>query len=792
MMHRRDRNKKSLGVTSGDALRGRIALKQLSERLFVSSQAYVTSLRITTSAIAISCGAVGLWAQNPGAVPPPGVKSPARGIGQAPGLESFAVQPQKPEELIDAIDYLVRVGRDDQAVGLAQKLVDSQADTETLLRIRDRFGTGKLLTLQSTPNPRLRQLLNQFADSVAKAAFEGMRDESRIAKLIKQLGASKEETELAREGLSRAGSPVVSSLINAYLADDATPQSRRAIQQALNALQTSAVPGLVGALRHPDARARAAVAEALGEIRDHRALPWLVYQSTQAGEVGQAAGQAVMKLNHGRSVDSPLRFLTSEAASYLDRDVYFTSPNVETWVWNEKENELQSVTLDKNVAEGAIGYRLARLALNLDPNDAAAQAIALSTLLQEESDRLGAAFPKEDPAGVWAMALASGPRTLENVLKRALLTGRHEAVAVLAIKALGQVAGVNDLATGTGRPHVLVDALSSTDRRVQFEAAKTLVELDPSERFPGSSRVVPALARFIQANPQMPRAIVVNNNMVEGSNWISYLKNAGYDALLETSGRDGFMEAARRGDAELILVSTQMDPTGWDLPETVSNFKADARTAGVPLIVVGALDAKLRLRTLLSNNPGLGFMVSPANEAIARRQIDFQLAKLVVSPLTTVERVNYATQASALLSRLASEKGPNAMTAMLGSLDPHVYRSLKVRSGASTLAPVPTPDELGDLAGRVLQESLPAPERIKAAQKLAGLIQKSGVDAPAEQAQKIDELFLKLGQGGDKQLREGIAALVGVNKPDASTVADIFKKFAPLAEIYESIQKTEK
>lgn len=790
MMHRRNRKQNCLGV-SRDHTATKIAFgNRLATLRDMISEHSAKPIVIGTSVAALSSCALGLWAQNAGSVPPPGGRSATRALGQAPGLESFAVQPKTPVELIEAIDYLVRVGRDDQAVGLAQRLVDAKADTDTLLAIRDRFGTARLLSLQTTPNQRLKSLLEQFAETVATAAVEGVRDEERINRLIKALTASKEEQEVAREALARTGSQVVTPLVNALTAEDATPEMRRAIQKAMNELESSAVPGLVGALRHPDAKVKVAVAEALGEIGDHRALPWLVYASAQPGDLGKAAQNSVLQLNDGQSVASPVRYLTSEAAAYLDRDVYFSAPNVEVWAWDNDLKSLQPITLDTNVAEGAIGYRLARLALDLDPNDQAAQAIALSTLLQEESDRLGNEFPGKDASGVWSMALASGPQTLENVLKRAMLTGRHEKVAILAIKALSQLVTVNDLLTTNGRPHILLEALNSSDRRVQFEAAKALVELDPSERFPGSSRVVPALARFIQSTPQTPRAVVIHNNLTEGSNWVGYLKAAGYDALLETSGRDGFAEAARRGDAELVLVSTQMDPTGWALPETVSNFKADSRTAGVPLIVVGPLDAKLRLNTLLSRNPGVGFMVSPASQAIAQTQIAFQLKKLGIEPLSAAERLAYAKEASQLLSRLVSEKGPNAMTAMLGSLDPHVYRTLKAMNAPSEERPAQSAQARDGLFAKVAQDSLPEAERIAAAAELSSEIQKSGYGLSADQARKINEIFLQL-KSDKKPLREALSQLVGVNKPDQSTVAAIFKKFAPLAEIYEEIEKSE-
>ena len=89
-----------------------------------------------------------------------------------------------------------------------------------------------------------------------------------------------------------------------------------------------------------------------------------------------------------------------------------------------------------------------------------------------------------------------------------------------------------------------------------------------------------------------------------------------------------------------------------------------------------------------------------------------------------------------------------------------------------------------------MQDSRPEAERIAAAAELTAEIQKTGLGLPADQVKRLNELFLQL-KSDKKPLREGLAELVGVNKPDRATVAAIFKKFAPLAEIYEEIQKSE-
>jgi hypothetical protein len=158
-----------------------------------------------------------------------------------------------------------------------------------------------------------------------------------------------------------------------------------------------------------------------------------------------------------------------------------------------------------------------------------------------------------------------------------------------------------------------------------------------------------------------------------------------------------------------------------------------------------------------------------------------------MSPLSSEERVGLADESSELIRQLMTEKGPNAMTAMLGSLEPHVYRSLK--------ASLEKPEEQDEwpnrdqLLAQVLQESAPKPDRSVAALQLSGEIQRTGVGLKPAELQKVNALFIKLEQQLELELRETLASLVGVNKPDARTVGEIFLKFAPPSGIYESIQK---
>jgi HEAT repeat protein len=711
----------------------------------------------------------------------------SRVIGQAPGLESFAVQPQTPDELIKAIDYLVRVGLENQAVPLANKLAAIESDDESLDALRQSIGSSKLLALQSTGDPNLNAAMSRFVDKLNAAARTVALDPERARKLIDQLSATPEEREIAIESLARLGSSTVDEFVRELSDPNLAADKRNALQQALNRMESSAVPGLVGALRHPDKAVRASVVEALGQIGDSRALPWVVFEANRPQGAGAAASNAVADLNDGKFVDDPARFLLSEAGRYLDRDVFFGDPEVEAWFWDERDKSMKSLTMPADSARGAIGYRLAKMAMELDPQSEAAHALIVSILIDEETRRLGSEFPEKDPLGAWPMALASGPRTLGYVLKRAMLTGRHENVAVLATRALGQTLRESDLVSGNGRPHILVEALDSPDRRVQFEAAKALLKLAPSKAFPGSSRVVPTMARFLRSNPYAPRAVVINDHVGKGSDWVSYTKSMGYDAILETSSSDAFEEIAIRGDVELILLSTFLDPAGWALHETVANLKADSRTSGIPLIVVGPLDARSRLSTLLGGSHQVGFMVEPADENWAKRQIESQLARLPHEGLSADERRDYSVEAGTLLGKSAAAGDASIFAQAIQSLDTVAANRLNVPEGHSE-NPISESDR-NMLIGTVLQESASESDRILSAERLAEGIRKSIFFLDSGERDRLFETFLKLENGKAQELAAAIGRLVGSNEPGTSDISKFFERFSPGANFYDSVRE---
>ena len=228
--------------------------------------------------------------------------------------------------------------------------------------------------------------------------------------------------------------------------------------------------------------------------------------------------------------------------------------------------------------------------------------------------------------------------------------------------ALGEVIDRNALFT-IGRPHLLVDALYVPGRRLQFAATKAIVKLALTESFPGASRVVPTLARFLQ-NQLLPRVILIDANPNRGSQLAGFLINLGYDSELEIIGTLGFVGAAQPADVELILISFDLFGLGWALRDTLANLKADSRTAAIPIFIYGPLNVQFRHPNLEQDYPGIRFLVQPVDSNMLKRQIkDLPLA------MGDAEHAQYAREATELLVQVAKARnGP--LVADLSAAEP--------------------------------------------------------------------------------------------------------------------------
>jgi hypothetical protein len=685
---------------------------------------------------------------------------PPSSLAQPPGPELFAKDPRTPLELWGAVDYLIRTGQAKKAVPYLDRFMKGRPDDASLLAIRDRFGPGSILQLDD--DPATRPFVKPLADALADAARRHAYQPERLAQFVSELTKSPEEQDYAIRHLRGVGAHAVPYLVDALSQPDLAPEKRELLIHNIGRLDSTVIPGLVAVLASPDPALVAAAARALGSIGDRGAIPHLTFIAASLGSPPAPASAAREAIAHltGKPFSAqghtPVQVLTKAAWRYHRHQVDLPEEPVEIWSWDSNRKAPVPRKVSRREAEATLGLQLADEALRLDPKDHDAQVAQLSLTMEKAIEQIGwSAFPAKDQA-TFAAATASGPSVLTDVLQAAVAAGKADLAAAAAM-ALGQVTDAAALAS-TGSPHPLVNALRAPGRRVQLTAAKALVKLAPTQPFPGSSWVVPALARFV-INQALPRAVVIDNNPNRGSQLAGFLINLGYDSQLEPTGNQGFRTATETADVELILISYDLF-RGWGLRDTLASLNADARTAAIPVAVYSPVDWPLKHPNLERDYPHLQFLVQPVDADMLKQQL-----KKLPAPLTQEERAGYSREAVALLAQIAKDpKKPIA--ADLAPAEPALTAALRAADAsleaAAVLSAIPDPDAQRSLADLVLDPSQTQAMRSQAAAELTRSIQRFG---PLMSADQEARLATTLRDEANPGLRAGLAAIVSALSP---------------------------
>lgn len=703
-----------------------------------------------------------LWALGMLGVPVSPVAPPA--WAQAPGPELFAKEPETPAELWEAVDYLTRTGQPKQAVPYLEKFSKAEVDDATMVELRDKYGPGSFLRLSD--DPATKPYAEPLTEKLAAASRRRAADPERIDKYVKALTLSNPEQAYALARLREAGSFAVPAIVRAIDAEGTTAQARTLLIHNAGRLDTSSVPAWIAVLDSPDPALAADAAAILGRIGDPRAIPFLTYPAASADaplNVRTAADEAIVRIT-GRPVAdqarTPAQVLVDAANGYARHQFETPGETVLIWRWDEAKRAPVPVQTKASDVDAIFGAKLASQALRLDPSSRTARTALVGLSLEKAVDRVGFQnFPADDQAS-FAAALAAGPETLANVLRAAIADGRADLAAAAAM-ALGKTTDPKTLAGDDGRPHPLAEAIASPGRRLQFAAAKALVELSPGAPFPGSSRVAPTLARFV-VNQGSPRAVVIDGNPTRGAIAAGLLREMGYDSTLETAGDKGFLAATESADVELILVAYDLSRTPWSLTDVLTNLRGDARSANLPLYVYGPGKLEFTRANLLENFPGAKFLIYGDDRTLFEKQLGGLKASL-----TDDERRSMAQEAASLLARIAARREA-PFAADLGGIEPSLIAALGMpevaAAAARTLGDIASPTAQRALADAVLDASRDDDFRRQGAETLARGVQRYGPMLSADQEVKLLNAYQT---EEDPDLKTALGAAVGVLRRDA-------------------------
>ncbi len=619
----------------------------------------------------------------------------------------------------------MRTGQSRKAVPYLEAFIKSPVDDATLVELRDRYGAGSFLRLAD--EPETRRYVQPLVERLMTAARRDATQPERISRWATELTGTEEEQSYAVDRLREAGPFAVPLLIQALQNPALTAQQRSLMARNLGRLDQSAVPPLLAVLDSPDATLAADAATAVGAIGDPRAVPFLTYfaAATRApAPVRGAARSAVASLTGRPFADqprSPAQVLLDAAWSYHRHQIEFPGDSLAVWVWDPDRKVPAPWPMNRAEAERYLALRLAQQAVLLEPQKLDARTCLTSLKLQEAIARVGLGGLGTQDNGALAAAIAAGPSVLTEVLRKAIGDGK-DGLAAASATALGRVTRPEQL-SGSAGPHPLVEALSAPGAHAKFAAARALVELAPRRPFPGSSHVVPTLARFAIAQ-RPPKAVIIDPNPTRGGQLAGAFMGLGYEPILELKAVKGFQAAAESADVEVVAMSPVQAHGGWDLIDILTNLKHDSRTRALPVYIYGPLSNERDRARLAVHFPGVKFVVQPADSAILESQIGGRPARL--SPQ---DRAVYALGASALLARIAAQPA-SPFAADLNAVEPELTVALNQPdtslAAALALGDVPHPDAQRSLAAVVLDPSQPAELRRGTVSQLAHSIRRFG------------------------------------------------------------------
>lgn len=668
--------------------------------------------------------------------------------------EVLALNPQTPEQLVQAVSTLVNLGAMVEAKTLVEQLLAAPLAPEALVALEQRFGSDAFLRLARERG--LSPAGAELARRVIGAADQWARSPERLQGAIDELtGGDASQRALALAKISRGGSDAVVALLE-RLQKVGSHQEAERLRGALARLGPFEVlEPLTILLPEVSSPARLQLLALAGELGDPSAAYdlWLLAWAG-IGEERTVARQALEIL--GASLPQPReaaeRLAQLAEAAWAGADRPTRNAAAETLAWSYQASERRLIRAPRSLAlqqaERAARRALAAFALAqladmpgpaaneealvarlLDPapvdDQLGARARELYLLATIEGEALSASIEPNraaPPAGPLWTALAAAPAEWEALLERALCDARPTA----AIRLLAALRGRLDdswLVSTTGRPRVVVEALLHEHPRVRFEALQAVLAAEPTVSFAGRSRVDEALAFFASATGRR-RAWVADERPQEAARLAGWLNGQGYHAETTCRVRDLVQRAISSADTELIVLSLNLDRPS--AAETLEMLRHDHRTALVPVVLVAGIADEEAAHRLAARYPRTVALLRPHDQAGIEVLERRALAERAPWPVEAPERLTWSASA---WQTIAARGAPTGVAPAL-ALDTTLEALLQAELEPAVLAALALRGErvaqnvLIDLAS---QDRRPLQARRQAAAAFAASVERFGV-----------------------------------------------------------------
>ncbi len=696
----------------------------------------------------------------------------------------LAVEPATPEEQFEAAVLMTELGRFDLAKKYIQQLIESKLSDEQLLSIRDRFGTVELFRLSRTK--QLQPASQTFLNLVTEASRRHASDPARIDRILEDLDKSPREREMAILELKNIGISAMPRLIQ-HLGNPESDQDRDRLVYIMTKMGRPVLPALFGALESQQPMLQTSVLEVIGFLALPDMIDPLWYYAFGEGEppaVRTSARIAIARILFGTA--EKVKYVTAHRAQerimnsaldYLSNKRAWPSDDqgrVTLWKWDTTRATVKSFSVTPASASIDSAVKYASEALRMPGEKEEVQALFLSAVLADAAYRAG--WKESMPTGPgtsFNLALTAGLPVLNRSVEISLEAGQIRA-AEAGIAAMALVGNDNLLKTTPDDASVFVRGLNHPSRRIQFAAAAGILQLEPEQSFRFSGRVVEILTQALNDDGSR-QVLVIDPNNARGNGIATAVGQMGYRQQTVSTGKEGFEQAAKRGDISLVLI--HLNSVDWELSQTIANFRADARTAGLPIVVYGPTFMENELLTTIQRTSRCMYLVYSDKRKDVERQLKPFLEVQTDPTLTPQQRAARAEAAVYWLAQIAQANrcGIFDLSPAAESLY-HAIGTPELASDAvATLAKIPTNDSQIFLAETVVALNQQPEIRHQAALSLAFHIQKHGLLIDDELVVGLKKLW-KNEQNPDVQT--ALTSVVGSLKPSPAMTEARMQSFS--------------
>lgn len=548
-----------------------------------------------------------------------------------------------------AIASLVRTGRYEDADQLLTALANQNPDAATLAAMSREIGPALFLRMKTSD--RISDAAKGMLDRMGAAAIAEAESVDRLRQAIDGLDAASVDTRLASSRtLIAGGNAAVAELVAAAVSPKPL-SSREIILRAMLEFDDAGIRALqqLALYGNPDVRVRAM--QALSRIDRRGHVPELLTalhasDSTEAEKDAArrqlmyldspipSAGQALVRLENEfrqRQID----------AKRVDND----EQTVTVWLVGEDGKSVQPQTTTAMLA----AYRdVADAGVRLRRVGGLSEQLTGAVLSADMAYRLMVDPDWGDPEQIEqiraAYGSASGPEALSAAIDRSLESANH--AATIGLLRLVDPANATEmdrviLLNGGGtRATPLVQAASSSNPQVRYEAALTASKLAGGHPYAGSSVVRKTLTEMSRLGDR-PTAILVETLPAVVIRLETILRNLGYETVVVRNVHQLQRAIERGGDLRLIL--SKIELSDFSPIEMVDLVRRAPRGRDLPIVFYGPEDPALMWKrwdapTILMNMPSSAAALDEVLDMVQRRRR--------IPPLSVIDRQRYRGEAA--------------------------------------------------------------------------------------------------------------------------------------------------